>query len=154
MTAREVLSIIPEARVMGYILGELGYQLERGGDALRPAEIEEYSIRPHRALPKVMRRVLTTASPDDWPIACLMDYLDPDAIDAERTLTLEEQTELMAAYYIYDHEVVTVTQAAEIIGVSRQRVYAMISEGKLTGYRDGSRIVLFRRRVDVWAHGK
>jgi excisionase family DNA binding protein len=43
------------------------------------------------------------------------------------------------------HRYVTIGVAAEYLGVTDRTVYHMINDGRLTGYRSGSRIV----RVDL-----
>lgn len=45
-------------------------------------------------------------------------------------------------------ELITVTHAADKLGVSRQRIHQMLDEGKLDWYRMGKRRFIHRRDVE------
>ena len=47
-------------------------------------------------------------------------------------------------------EFMTPPQAAEMIGAKTQRIYDLHSQGRLRGYKDGTRLLV--RRSDVLAH--
>jgi excisionase family DNA binding protein len=47
-------------------------------------------------------------------------------------------------------EFVTVDEAAEILRAARQRVYDLLSDGRLERFKDGSRVLV--RRADLEAH--
>ena len=44
----------------------------------------------------------------------------------------------------------TVEQAAAYIGAGRQRVYDLVSDGRLRRYRDGSRVLVRRDELDSY----
>jgi excisionase family DNA binding protein len=46
-----------------------------------------------------------------------------------------------------ESEFLTVLEAAELLRSSRQRVYDLLSEGRLTRHKDGSRVLVSRREL-------
>jgi excisionase family DNA binding protein len=50
-------------------------------------------------------------------------------------------------------EFLTVREAAELLRAKPQRVYDLVSAGRLTRYRDGSRVLLARAELDAHLRG-
>ena len=52
-------------------------------------------------------------------------------------------------------EFCTVDEAADVLRSSRQRVYDLCSDGTLTRYKDGSRLLISRSELvaHLWPHG-
>ena len=76
--------------------------------------------------------------------------LDPDDVEAlvaevtDRVLErLVEQRELAPSESPY----VTVSEAAKILCAQAQRIYDLCSRGRLTRYRDGTRVLLDREEI-------
>ena len=67
---------------------------------------------------------------------------------AERAAALV--LERLSAAPATESEFLTVTEAADLLRASRQRVYDLLSDGRLERFKDGSRVLV--RRADVVAH--
>lgn len=58
---------------------------------------------------------------------------------------MERNGELIRAIHL-----MSTNEAAEVLGVSRQRIHQMIDEGKLDFYRYGKRKMLHRREINQY----
>lgn len=75
----------------------------------------------------------------------------PDAVleaIAERAAVLV--LERLGAPRATESEFLSVEEAAEILRASKQRVYDLLSDGRLERFKDGARVLV--RRADVVAH--
>jgi excisionase family DNA binding protein len=76
--------------------------------------------------------------------------LPPDVVEA-----LVEQVAAMVLERLAEHapaarsEYLTVAEAAEVLRAKPQRVYDLLSAGRLTRYRDGSRVLIARVELDA-----
>ena len=88
-----------------------------------------------------------TASADTLRASALVEF-PADIIDviAERaaTLVLERLVTKPCPEFL------TVTEAAELLRAKPQRVYDLLSDGRLERFKDGSRVLV--RRADLVAH--
>jgi excisionase family DNA binding protein len=75
----------------------------------------------------------------------------PDAIlEAVAERAAELVLERLGAPLATESEFLSVDEAAGILRASKQRVYDLLSDGRLERFKDGSRVLV--RRADVVAH--
>jgi excisionase family DNA binding protein len=79
-----------------------------------------------------------------------LGFLSPEARQALEELVgrLVDERLRLAGADRREPELLTVEEAAERIRASRQRIYDLVSEGRLTRHKDGSRLLLSRRELD------
>lgn len=82
-------------------------------------------------------------------MGALIDDIDPDDVSSSAVLNAAQQgTYILEWHFQRDFRVVTVKKAAEMLGVSTQRVYALLSEGKLRGVTLSGRRMVYRFTVE------
>jgi excisionase family DNA binding protein len=72
----------------------------------------------------------------------------PELVDAIAARAAELVFERLAADVARDSKYVTVAEAAAILRAKPQRVYDLLSDGRLTRHKDGSRVLVDRRELD------
>jgi excisionase family DNA binding protein len=77
--------------------------------------------------------------------------LPPEVVDAlvERVAAVVVERLAERASTAERSEYLNVSEAAELLRCSRQRVYDLVSSGRLTRYRDGSRVLVSRAELDA-----
>lgn len=76
-------------------------------------------------------------------------------VDIENATSFEQRNGIFADYAeriasMESDELVSMTEAAELIGVSRQRVHQLLQAGKLDGYKVGNTWSIYRYSVESW----
>ena len=90
----------------------------------------------------------------------LAALLAPDALDALEGLVaekVEERIRTGAAAAIRKRqrpELLSVAEAADLLRAKPQRVYDLVSSGRLTKLKDGSRVLIRRTEVETYLNGK
>lgn len=153
---KEATVIEPKTNALywGYFAREVSDDLvDAGKEPLEARDVNglslegQHSMAAARILSMCHREGILNGDADER-IMRIMDLMDTNKPDTSKG------PEFHVGYYMYDRQTVTVAEAAEILGVSKQRVYALIESGDLTGFKDGSEWRLFRKRVDSRARKK
>jgi excisionase family DNA binding protein len=92
-----------------------------------------------------------SASVTEVPGIVLRVELPADALDAIAARVAEVVVAQIAAT---KSELMTVDEAAEFLCCERQRVYDLLSSGRLTRRKDGSRTLLIRAEVEAHSRGE
>lgn len=74
-------------------------------------------------------------------------------VDLERSESYEERNEIFASYAkriadADDSAVISITQAAEMLGLTRQRVHALLLNRQLDGFKVGNSWVICKSSVE------
>ena len=81
----------------------------------------------------------------------------PDVLEAIEHLIDERAAELAQTLAVRAmrkrSEYLTVQEAADMIRADRQRVYDLLSSGRLTRHKDGSRVLIRRAELEAYLHG-
>lgn len=147
-------------RGYGYALAILDGALKAAGSRLREEEKDNFFLRPKEALAAIYRRAMVCGAIThdiEAEMTGALDLVDGERSDygtKYRPLSASDMGTLMLACHHYDAERVSVKEAADALGVSVQRVYALLDEGKLEGIAvKGKRSVfassLARRKAEL-----
>jgi excisionase family DNA binding protein len=80
--------------------------------------------------------------------------LPAEVVEAVATRAAEiVLAELAVATRAAERPYLTVPEAAEILRSSRGRVYDLLSQGRLTRHKDGSRVLVSRAELDAYLGG-
>lgn len=126
-------------RGYGYFLAIMQRAFEAAGDGLKEAERDSFFRFPKEMLAVIYRRAIACRAVTDEVEAeivgalDLMDGSEGDYGTRARPLSVSDMGALMMACHHYDAERVSVREAADALGVSVQRVYALLDEGRLEG---------------------
>lgn len=142
----------------GYFLGVAERALEAAGSPLKGAEKEAFYTAPKEAMASLYRRMAAcwAVTPAvEAEIGAALELVEGDDYGTkEHPISIEDMGVLILAHAHYDKERMSVKEAAEKLGVSVQRVYQMVDEGKLDGFRVKGRMELFSGRVRIAAEAK
>lgn len=137
-------------KALGFFLAEAKLIL---GDDLLPRDYDLMTTRPLMGIGAICRKLTrpgVTDEESDDRIACILGMVDMDTVPRGFIHPLQ-QGELMLASFRYSREMMSAKDAADRLGVSVQRVYQMVNEGKLDGYKVGGKMMLFSPMVDAAA---
>ena len=91
----------------------------------------------------------------------LATLLAPDVLDALEALVAEkvaERLRVVGAERMAERHrsgFLSVQEAADLLRCDRQRVYDLLSSGRLTRLKDGSRVLIRRAEIEAWlANGR
>jgi excisionase family DNA binding protein len=93
------------------------------------------------------------------PRGQLEAVLSPAMLEAFEELvreTVDERLRTIAAGRIAGRqrsEFLTVPEAADVLRADRQRVYDLLSSGRLTRHKDGSRVLVRRAELEAYLSG-
>ena len=123
-----------------------------GSVRLNDTEFDNFTRFPKSQLAIVMRKasIAGLTAEDEERIADALAMVDPDYPKGskERPMTAADVADIMLAYMHYDVRQLSVSQAAEELGVSTQAVYKMLDGGKLHGVKGTGGRMVFRSSVD------
>lgn len=136
------------ARANKYLWG----LLEADGELMTDVRFGNYQRRPAMGLAELQREVMTRRLMTEEVtemMSALVDDIDPDDVSSTAVLNAAQQgTYILEWHFQRDFRVVSVREAANMLGVSTQRVYALLSEGKLRGVTLSGRRMVYRFTVE------
>ena len=136
------------ARYNHYIVNEL----KKKGVRLSDAIVGSYQMAPGRGMVELTRLATANSLMSDPSVHDMLAALG-DAIDADDCNTGNIPVEKQSTYILEwmqkgDFRTMTVKEAADTLGVSTQRVYALLKEGKLDGIRIPEGQTVYVRSVE------
>ncbi len=136
------------ARANRYLWG----LLEADGELMTDVRFGNYQRRPAMGLAELQREVMShnlmTEEVTEM-MSALVDDIDSDDVSSTAVLNAAQQgTYILEWHFQRDFRVVSVKTAADMLGVSTQRVYALLSEGKLRGVTLSGRRMVYRFTVE------
>ena len=127
-------------------------ELRKVGVMLSDAKVGTYQLAPGRGMVE-LTRVAATKGLLSKPgvgdmIAALGDEIDADDCNTGNIPVAKQGTYILEWMQKGDFRTMTVKEAADSLGVSTQRVYALLKEGKLEGIRIPEGQMVYARSVD------
>lgn len=122
--------------------------LERSGNGISDGKKAQYQRQPGVGFVEMTQlcyRMGVMGEDEADMMAALANDIDADDLNATEGLPMAKQ-----GVYLLEHihqasfDAVTVAEAAEIMGVSTQRVYRLLSDGKLRGVTLRGKRMVFR----------
>lgn len=147
-----------ELRAYGMITRLAELAIERKGGHVGEVELNKAKTIPGTYVAQLLvkaQRMNALTKKDEYMVSALFDSID--TAGGER-ITVEQQGDYLLGYYQYDNEMMGAEEAALELGVSKQRIYKLIDDRLLTGYkvrgkwRVGRRSVE-RRKIDLGSKG-
>ncbi|MBR3160073.1 MAG: helix-turn-helix domain-containing protein [Atopobiaceae bacterium] len=137
------------ARANKYMCEVLG----KNGHNVSATRLGKYQERPGMGFVELHREVLSLGLYDDdvsAMIAALVADVDADDMSATEFIPVVKQgTYVLAQIHQRSFEIETIRDTSERLGVSRQRVYAMLKSGKLNGVTYKGARMVFSYSVDA-----
>lgn len=140
-----------ELQSFGYFLKLSKTMLESKKIPLTEANFNGFVANPLKYFPIIMRQLdanhLLTIPTYDRQMREIIDCF-PDALYSKTVpIPLEERGVIQIAYAQYDAGQMSITSAAELLGISKQAVNQAFRSKKIKGIKLGNRIWLYTRSV-------
>ena len=122
--------------------------IERKKGHVGDAELRNAQTIPGTYVPQLLikaQRMGALTDRDEAMVSALYDKID--TAGGER-ITIEQQGDYMLGYYQYDWETMSAEDAARELGVTKQRVYKLIDDNMLNGYKVRGKWLVGRRSVE------
>lgn len=140
-----------ELQSFGYFLKLSSQMLESKKIPLTEANLNGFIANPIKYFPIIMRQLganhLLTIPTYDRQLREIIDRF-PDLSEVKaQPISLEDRGIIQIAYAQYDAEQMSISQATEILGISKQAVNQAFQSNKIKGVKLGNRIWLYKRSV-------
>ena len=140
-----------ELQSFGYFLKLSKTMLESKKIPLTEANFNGFVANPMKYFPIIMRQLdanhLLTVPTYDRQMGEILDHF-PDALEHKaEPIPLEERGVIQIAYAQYDPDQVSISSAAEILGISKQAVNQAFQNKKIKGIKLSNRVWLYKRSV-------
>lgn len=137
-----------ELRAYGMIARLAVSAIERKKGHVGETELKNAQTIPGTYVPQLLikaQRMGALTDKDEAMVSALYDKID--TAGGER-ITVEQQGDYMLGYYQYDNEMMSAEDAARELGVTKQRVYKLIEDNQLNGYKVRGKWKVGRRSVE------
>ena len=140
-----------ELQSFGYFLKLSKTMLESKKIPLTEANFNGFVANPMKYFPIIMRQLdanhLLTVPTYDRQMGEILDHF-PDALEHKaEPIPLEERGVIQISYAQYDPDQVSISSAAEILGISKQAVNQAFQNKKIKGIKLSNRVWLYKRSV-------
>lgn len=146
-----------EIKALGRILRILTLAIQETDHDLTDAEFKGYVSTPTKYLgPLIIKAQNLGALTKKWDrqIETQMQFVNLSTFDSSHILSNEDQGVLLIAYWGYDPEQMSISEAAEFARVSENSIREAVKAGKIKGYKLGNKYYLFKKSIEFYKDNK